>query len=51
MNARITAIFYQILVVAVVLWLLGYAYQTVFLQLAEKVQFDLKTKYLRALLE
>jgi hypothetical protein len=51
MNERITALFYQIMVVAAVLWLLGYAYHTVFLQIAEKIQFDLKAKYLRALLE
>lgn len=51
MNARITSLFYQILVVAAILWFLGYAYYTIFLQIAEKVQFDLKTKYLRSLLE
>ena len=51
MNARITSLFYQILVVAGILWFFGYAYYTVFLQIAEKIQFDLKTKYLRSLLE
>ena len=51
LNTRVTALMYQILVVAAALWLLGYAYHTVFLQIAEKIQFDLKSKYLRALLE
>ena len=41
----------NILIVAFCLWLLGYLYYALFQQLAERIAYDLRGKYLRALLK